>query len=441
MTTSMPEQGIVRAAGGLLWRQCQTRREIAIVRRVRGEAAYALPKGKLKEGESWQSAALREMREETGYDAIILGYAGALSYEVEGEPKVVQFWHMQANDNPRYKIDTTEIDEVIWLPVEAAIQRLKYPLERAMLESSLLQHPFSPPKEHKRRWVNFFRPVSLKRLTNALDSANADLDAVIEQAGISVAVPVAGWDQRSKQLIVLAKQASDDGDAELGWRRLKSADRCMLYGLNSEQLKIEASPILAEANDEEKGLSKWRRASIQGLLADEGGKLKGNLSAQNLVRAKRIIDEHHDNVYQKMEILKWRLLMLSLISVIAVVAWVLYPPFPPFPSSRAILETRSAALLWSGIMLSGVLGAIFSGFSYSVSANQKGTRIPAELATSTLTFARLSMAVIASLAISILLVSGILDIPQLHYEMMLAVAFVSGFSDRLLLRGVQSLSK
>ncbi len=51
------------------------------------------------------------------------------------------------------------------------------------------------------------------------------------------------------------------------------------------------------------------------------------------------------------------------------------------------------------------------------------------------------MAVIADLAISIPLVSGMLDGPQIHFEVMLVVALVSGFSDRLLLRGIQSLSQ
>jgi len=53
----------------------------------------------------------------------------------------------------------------------------------------------------------------------------------------------------------------------------------------------ENSHHLAEASEEEKGLSKWRRTSIQEALCENGGKLKQKLDAQDVVRAKRILEE------------------------------------------------------------------------------------------------------------------------------------------------------
>ena len=122
---------MIRAAGAVLWQGPPERRLIAVVHRNRYDD-WTLPKGKLKKGESWQEAALREIREETGYNARILGFAGAVAYEVKGRPKIVRYWHMAAQGEPS-KLEN-EVDELVWLPVEQAISRVQYPLEKALLE-------------------------------------------------------------------------------------------------------------------------------------------------------------------------------------------------------------------------------------------------------------------------------------------------------------------
>jgi 8-oxo-dGTP diphosphatase len=133
MTPPSGDEGI-RAAGGLLWRETPGGRQIAVIRRNR-HADWTLPKGKLEPGEAWEDAALREVHEETGYRARLGAFAGALAYQVDGRPKVVRYWHMQAvHDAPDSPIDP-EVSRVEWLPVEEAIRRLQYPLERALLEA------------------------------------------------------------------------------------------------------------------------------------------------------------------------------------------------------------------------------------------------------------------------------------------------------------------
>ncbi|HEU4477624.1 MAG TPA: NUDIX hydrolase [Pyrinomonadaceae bacterium] len=122
---------MIRAAGALLWQGPPERRLIAVVHRNRYDD-WTLPKGKLKKGESWHEAALREIKEETGYDARILGFAGAVAYEVKGRPKIVRYWHMVAEGEPSTL--ENEVDELVWLPVEQAIARVQYPLEKALLE-------------------------------------------------------------------------------------------------------------------------------------------------------------------------------------------------------------------------------------------------------------------------------------------------------------------
>lgn len=129
---SATTNGVIRAAGALLWRRCSGGYEIAVIHRRRYDD-WTLPKGKLQEGESWKQAALREVREETGFDANILGFAGAIAYQANGKPKVVRFWHMTANDEAASQIDD-EVAGVFWFPLEVAPSHLQYPLEKAFLE-------------------------------------------------------------------------------------------------------------------------------------------------------------------------------------------------------------------------------------------------------------------------------------------------------------------
>ena len=123
---------IIRAAGGLLWRAGKQGPEIAVVRRDKYQD-WSLPKGKLDPGETWQAGALREVREETGFEAKLMGFAGAVAYTTGKGPKVVRYWHMlPMGTQGRIEHD---VSEVVWLPLAEARERLDYDLERGVLEA------------------------------------------------------------------------------------------------------------------------------------------------------------------------------------------------------------------------------------------------------------------------------------------------------------------
>ena len=50
---------LIRAAGGLVWRDSPQGRIVLIIHRKRHGEEWAFPKGKLKEGEGWEEAAIR----------------------------------------------------------------------------------------------------------------------------------------------------------------------------------------------------------------------------------------------------------------------------------------------------------------------------------------------------------------------------------------------
>ena len=96
---------------------------------------WTLPKGKLNPGESWLQAALREVKEETGRDVSVSGFAGAVAYQTDKGLKVVRFWNMTIIGEGQSRVDSSEVAEVAWLSPSNAIDRLTYPLEKAMVEA------------------------------------------------------------------------------------------------------------------------------------------------------------------------------------------------------------------------------------------------------------------------------------------------------------------
>jgi 8-oxo-dGTP diphosphatase len=121
----------IYAAGGVLQRTSGSSPEIVVVHRPRYDD-WSLPKGKLKTGESWEAAALREVSEETGSRATITSFAGPVVYPVNGRLKIVLFWNMQVEGETHFR-PSREVDRFELLSPEAAYARLTYAVERQLL--------------------------------------------------------------------------------------------------------------------------------------------------------------------------------------------------------------------------------------------------------------------------------------------------------------------
>ena len=95
---------------------------------------WSLPKGKLDRGETYLRAAIREVREETGFTCEIGPELVRSHYtDGKGRPKVVRYWAMQAIDGSFAVND--EVDEIRWLPVARASELLTYERDLPVLDS------------------------------------------------------------------------------------------------------------------------------------------------------------------------------------------------------------------------------------------------------------------------------------------------------------------
>ena len=105
---------------------------------------WALPKGRIDEGESGEATALREVAEETGAHGRSLGKLGDVKYwfNWRGERifKVVSFFLVRYEGGRLGDIPEEfrhEVAEVKWLPLEDAPRLLSYGGERDMARKAL----------------------------------------------------------------------------------------------------------------------------------------------------------------------------------------------------------------------------------------------------------------------------------------------------------------
>ena len=126
------------SAGGVLIRRAAEGPQVLLAsRRTRkGELVWGLPKGLVEEGESAEEAALREVREETGYLGEVRESLGEVSYwfvwDDERVHKTVHFFLMEDSGEAPGERDH-EMEEVRWFPVGEAAGVAGFKSEKTIL--------------------------------------------------------------------------------------------------------------------------------------------------------------------------------------------------------------------------------------------------------------------------------------------------------------------
>ncbi|SOD73406.1 8-oxo-dGTP diphosphatase [Jatrophihabitans sp. GAS493] len=146
--SSLSNTGLVRAAGGVVWRRdgggrsarhAASELEIAVIHRQRYDD-WSLPKGKIEAGESPLDAAVREVREEIGAQVAVDRHLQQVHYALPRGPKEVDYWgmrYLEGDFSP-----SAEVDRLVWLSPEEAKARLTYELDRQVLET-FTRHPLT----------------------------------------------------------------------------------------------------------------------------------------------------------------------------------------------------------------------------------------------------------------------------------------------------------
>lgn len=125
----------MRSPGCVLWRRAGgAAREFCLVHRPKYDD-WSHPKGKLKPGEDYLGAALREVAEETGRACRPDRPLPTVRYVARGRPKVVAYWVAEALSGAFEAGD--EVDEIRWLPAAQARKLLTEYRDRMLLEAAV----------------------------------------------------------------------------------------------------------------------------------------------------------------------------------------------------------------------------------------------------------------------------------------------------------------
>ncbi|MBW3577262.1 MAG: NUDIX hydrolase [Actinobacteria bacterium] len=136
-----PTKRAVSAGGVVVNDRDDGRRWVLLIahRNAAGKPQWTLPKGRVEEGETHAQAAVREVREETGYSPRILDELGTIDYWFVWRPdevryhKFVHYFLMETDGSPPGETDD-EAESVEWVPLEVALVRLAHRNERNLVK-------------------------------------------------------------------------------------------------------------------------------------------------------------------------------------------------------------------------------------------------------------------------------------------------------------------
>lgn len=351
---------VIKAAGGILQRSTPRGDEVMVVYRKRHQD-WTLPRGKVKDGESFQEAAMREVQDETGCSCRIGNYLGTISYSDNGVPKVVLFWKMTLLEDKGAR-NNEEIGEALWLQVPAAIERLSHAQEKALLsrvgslpkQSELPVEPrvvasqiavsqvVSTPAQLKNFSVETHRAHS--RLLRECESFRVELGFLERRSLRSDNFwAIAAHEQLNNVLRCL-----ESDDIEGGWHGLHAAQRYAVFGMNQVELANRAH-ILQE---ESLKIDSWRAEAIEQLLSGP----EDHLSAENVADAIALRNEDFSHQHFKAGVIGDRLRVLLLICGVGAIAsapFLLLSGRPPIVAAVLLFGLLGAAICSTQSLIAG----------------------------------------------------------------------------------------
>lgn len=106
---------------------------------TRGRTRWGLPKGAVSPGETSETAALREVLEETGLHAQIVKPLDTIEYFFRGSDTLIRKrvdFYLMLHTGGELKPQLSEVDDAEWVELAEAIRRASFASEKKLLEAA-----------------------------------------------------------------------------------------------------------------------------------------------------------------------------------------------------------------------------------------------------------------------------------------------------------------
>jgi hypothetical protein len=238
------------------------------------------------------------------------------------------------------------------------------------------------------------------------------------------------WKNTACRFLADARSALNRHDIDTGWQCLHAAQREEILGYESEELKERALMLRYEVVK----LSGWRKNIVYELIGKPDTPIDSSMSNRALFKAVQVRDEYYNNKYFKIALRRRNLIILLgiiLVSMALIPILSFLAVFPkPFNDWRIFLLVE----------LFGVLGATFS-VALTLTKRSVDARIPDQILGSFVTWMRPAIGALAAVAAYVFLQADLIfkdDFNKL--SIILSIAFIAGFSERLVINTIGKIS-
>lgn len=123
---------LVEQAGAIVVRRRKGDPLVLLITAKRNQEHWLFPKGHVEDGETLEQTALREAEEEAGVRATLIGFAGVMSFDYEGESIRVHYFLAVTEDKGKPE----KRRQLAWCSFDEAMRQLTFPDARTLLKDA-----------------------------------------------------------------------------------------------------------------------------------------------------------------------------------------------------------------------------------------------------------------------------------------------------------------
>lgn len=326
------------------------------------------------------------------------------------------------------------------------------------------------------RWIWPFRPIyNFQWILGEVEATRRLITRLVAESGQDETRKTP-WLETAKELLNDTEKSAKGRERQRAWISLKAARRACLYGMNKEEILARS---IALHNEAEKIDSSWRKMAIQEALNLYGSPLSntdltrlfdpelkkddvelkeiwtkssriwrkgpGHRSpgADALSVASQIRDEHFDNIWRKVDrrqnAILTSMFTLAAVTILLVGFWEIWNCLDWF---NAAFGKQDISLLI--VALFGALGASLST-AYTLVSSDLPNKYTEGAMSLVVTIARPLIGAAAAVAILFIyaggLLEGVLKPEAFDENIVYALAFTSGFTERLIFSATDKIVK